>query len=299
MKNYRNNINSILDEEINNILNNKIEKKKEILVLSGGFIKGIAQLGALHCLKKNNLLNDIKIIAGSSVGSVTGLFICMRYQPLECFKLFQKVHITKLQKIDPSNIMIKYGLNDGSRVVLVLEKMLIAKGFSKDITFNDFYNKTFINYIVTGSCINDKKTYYFSHKTYPNMKILEAIRISISMPIVFTPCLFEGKIFVDGGCGDNYPIHLFKDTIDKVIGIHVTEIRKTVEDIKYIEDYILNTIYCIFDGMTMNDIRNYEKYTISIKCTNVSDSDKDVIILFDEGYKCAKQKIDSGDFNLV
>jgi len=73
-------INVQLDDQINKILNKRIDKKtKTTLVLSGGSMKGIAQIGAMHCLKKNNLLNDIKTIAATSVGSIIGLLYSIGY----------------------------------------------------------------------------------------------------------------------------------------------------------------------------------------------------------------------------
>src|SRR5438270_209486 len=84
------NINERLDEKINILLNkSKVNKIKDTLVLSGGSIKGISQIGALHCLKKHNLLNNIKNIAGTSVGSMVGLTHCIGYQPIEMYNYFK------------------------------------------------------------------------------------------------------------------------------------------------------------------------------------------------------------------
>src|SRR5436853_2810767 len=70
---YEQDINIMLDDEFNSLLNNNIHPKKEILVLSGGASKGVAQLGALHCLKQNNRLNDVSTIAGTSAGASSGM----------------------------------------------------------------------------------------------------------------------------------------------------------------------------------------------------------------------------------
>src|SRR5438874_12613638 len=97
---YENNIDKILDNEIGKLLdrnrgpgnprdqgNQGREKSynpsKEILVLSGGSIRGVAQLGALHCLKKHNMLDNIRTIAATSAGSAIGMLYCAGYQPME------------------------------------------------------------------------------------------------------------------------------------------------------------------------------------------------------------------------
>jgi predicted acylesterase/phospholipase RssA len=293
--NIINDINKELDSEIELILNKKPKCIKEILVLSGGGIKGAALLGALHCLKKKNLLNNIKTIAATSAGACTAMLLCAGYNPMEFFTFIKLIDLNKLKKIEAHNMITKYGLDDGTRMMMMMKKLLLEKGYSPDISFKEFFLKTKINLIITGACINDKKIYYFSHTNYPDMLVLDAIRISISIPIVFTPCIFEKKIFVDGGCIDNFPIHLFDSEIDKVIGIYVTDTRHIAKKIKSIEDYLLNTIECLFEGLTQRDVRPYYKYIIQIKCNKTSEAQIDLINMFDEGYSVAQKKIDSGE----
>lgn len=285
-------INDILDNEIDNILNKKKDVVKTILVLSGGATKGIAQIGALHCLKRHNMLDSIKTIAATSAGSMVGLLYAVGYQPLELYKFIKLLNLGQTKKLDTGNVITNYGFDNGIRMMLVLRKMITAKGFSENVTFKEMYHKTLINFIVTGSCVNDKKVYYFSHIDYPDMRVLDAIRISISIPIIFTPCTYEGKIFVDGGCIDNFPIHLFNNEMDKVIGIYVSEERKPVPEIKYIEDYLINIIHCLFEGAVHRETMSYGSNVIHVKCTNCSESSTDIISMFEAGYGSAQQKID-------
>jgi len=294
-------INNIIDNEINTLLDIKSNKTIDTLILSGGSIKGIAQLGALHCLSENKIVdfNKIKHIAGTSAGTMVGLLICIGYKPLEVYRFMKLLNLEKTRKIDMSNLITKFGLDNGKRIMLVLKKLLRSKNYSEDITFKELYNKTFINYIVTGSCINDKQVYYFSHTNYPDMKVLKAIRISMAIPIFFTPVKFENKIFVDGCCLDNYPIQLFDNRLDNVLGLYILDRKKHILDIKCIEDYLSNTINCMLDGMVQKTDGVYKKHTIKIICNIYGDSINDVISLFDTGYNTIKDKIDEQFFHTV
>jgi len=286
-------INELLDNEIKNIINDKKENKEKIydtLVLSGGSVKGVAQIGALYCLEKNGLLKNIRTIAGSSVGSMVGLLYSVGYTPIEMFKFIKLLNLNKINNMELGNIIDNYGLDDGSRIIMVLNKMIKAKDIDPDITFEKMRHKTKKELIITGSCINDKKIYYFSHKTYPNMKVLDAVRISISIPLIFTPVRFEGKIFVDGACIDNFPIHLFKDKIERVIGIYVTEKRETINEIKYIDQYLINMIQCLFEGITYRETI-YHNQIIKIHCSTNQQTLKDIINLFEDGYSSAQKNI--------
>lgn len=289
-------VNQTLDEEIHQILNktnNKCHKQdKEILVLSGGSTKGVAQLGALYWLKKNNYLKNINTIAATSAGSMIGMLYIIGYNPLELFKFIKMIDLEKIKQIDTQNIITNYGFDTGDRMMLVLSKLMNAKNINSDITFNDLFLITKMKFIVTGVCVNEKKVYYFSYNNYPHMKVLDAVRISISIPIMFTPVLFDNKIFIDGACIDNFPIHIFDNDIDRVLGIYVSEKRKIVHDIKHIDEYLSNVIDCLFEGIVHRDTINNIKTgcIINITCSNIGESIIDISSMFDEGYNAAKNK---------
>lgn len=293
-------INNIIDNKINVLLNKKNDRYIDTLILSGGSIKGISQLGALHCLLEHKIIDICKIknIAGTSAGSMVGLLICIGYQPYKIYKFMKLLDLQKTRKINMSNLITKYGLDNGDRIMLVIKKLLNTYDYSEDITFKELYNRTFINFIVTGTCINDKKIYYFSHNNYPDMKVLTAIRISMAIPLFFTPVKYENKIFIDGCCLDNYPIHLFKEKLDNVIGLYIIDKKKHINNITCIEDYLTNTIYCLLDGMIQKTGGMYEKHTIMISCDNTGDTIQDVISLFDTGYNTIISKIKSNFFNI-
>lgn len=270
---------------------------RDILVLSGGASKGIAQIGALHCMKKHNMLPDVKTIAATSAGSMTGLLYIMGYQPLEMYRIIKLIDLEMVKDINAYNLITKYGLDDGTRLMLVIKKLMIAKGYDTDITFLDLYAKTNVTFIVTGACITDKKPYYFSYIDYPDMKVIDAIRISSAFPIAFTPIMYDGKMFIDGGCIDNFPIHLFNNEMDHVVGIYVAECRKVVNEINNIEDFLTNMMECLFEGVTYRDNVINNKCVVMIRCSTPGETPSDLENMFNEGFNAAKIKIDAHDFD--
>ena len=285
-----------IDSEINNILGKSKDKKKDTLVMSGGGLKGFAHLGALHCLLKFGILTreQIKNISGSSAGSMVALLFIVGYDPLELFRVLKLINIQKTKNANMSNVITKFGLDDGSRLMLVLEKLIKAKGYDKKTTFKKLYKITGINLYITGTNVNKKKVEYFSHKTCPKMEVLKAVRISCSIPIVFTPVSHEGDMYVDGGCIDNYPISLFSPNLERVIGLYVTEIRDEVEKIKCIEDYLINSMECMMEGVTNHATSGYERFTTVIGCKKCPDTPEGIVKLFETGYNCVKKNIRCG-----
>lgn len=288
----------ILDEEMNVILGKNIHVKKNILVLSGGGMKAIAQIGALQVLEEEGILNDISTIAGTSAGAILGCLLLIGYTPLQLKDFVMLFDVKKMKANVNSNIFCEYGLDTGQNIMQVIKTMFRNKKFDQEITFGDMFKKTGKKIIMTATCLNDKDIHYFSVDTHPDMKVLDILRITISFPIYFTPIILDGKLYVDGGCIDNYPIQLFKSSLDNVIGIHVSSNKQCVKQIKNVEDFLLSLIHCLVEGIKFNSIKGFEKQTININCShkdmlNINISPEEKIQLYEEGYNCAKNYFSS------
>lgn len=258
-------INNEIDKELEFILKKNNYDNKTILVLSGGGVKGIAHIGAMKALEELGHLKHINIIAGTSVGALIGCLYNIGYTPDELHDFLTMFDINKMKSVNPRNMLKVYGIDDGSNILVVLRKMFISKKIDPDITFKNLYKKTNKKLIVTTSCINDKKIYYLSYDTYPDMKVIDGVRMSISVPIYFSPVIYDEKMFIDGGCIDNYPINLFKNELNKVIGVYVTSTIEYAKEINNLEDYLMNTIQCLFEGVACNSLKGFEKQSIKIE----------------------------------
>jgi NTE family protein len=76
---------------------------------------------------------------------------------------------------------------------------------------------------ITGTDLSWQRLRVFSHETYPNMRIADAVRISASIPFYFRPVwmdndgrcfesndsLFSRSLMADGGLLANYPLGIF------------------------------------------------------------------------------------------
>src|SRR5207253_5296569 len=108
----------------------------------------------------------------------------------------------------------------------------------------------------------------------------------------YTPVVYKKKIYIDGGCIDNFPIHLFKDNIDEALGIYITNVNHITENVQNIEDYIYHTIQCLMEGHSVNAIKGYENVSIKIVLKDFSSIDFNLDktakkTLFDKGFECA------------
>jgi NTE family protein len=237
------------------------------LVLSGGSIKGIAHVGAMKYLEEKNIINDIITFAGTSVGGIISALYIVGYTPDELMEFINLLDLNALKKINIDNFFAEYGLDDGKRLIFILEKMIEAKGFSKVITLEQLYNKTKKKIILSSVCINDKKLVYLSHETMPDLPLITALRMTSSIPLFFCPVHYNNKVYIDGGLMNNYPISLFDDSLENTIGIYLSDEEEST-NINNLETYFISVVQSLAKGFANALIAKYEHRTVRLSLRN-------------------------------
>lgn len=239
--------------------------KYKNLILSGGGTKGIACLGSLKYLEEINILKNIESFACTSVGSIIAFLLIIGYKPEELFQFINILNVNKLIKFNFEQFFDLFGTDDTKKIINIVIKLGDAKKISSSITFKELFEKTNKKLIITGVCINTKTIEYFDYINTPDMIVLDAIKISISIPFIFIPVSYNNKLYVDGGIMDNYPIHLFNKELETTLGICLANSRDHVEKCDDIFNYFMNVFSCVLEGISIMSFRNYEKNTILLK----------------------------------
>ncbi len=197
------------------------------LCISGGGLKSISAIGSLMHLRDLDLLKNFTKYAGVSAGSIIVTLLVLDYTPEEILELFRDIgkYVHDPFYMIPYNLLYKYGLYNGNKMIEFLSRYFTKKGYNKDITFLELFNKTQKELVMTGTSISIRDTFYFGYKTFPNMKVLDAIRISASIPLYFTSVKYpiDNKIHVwcDGGLLNNYPLYYFDNPIREKLNSQV------------------------------------------------------------------------------
>jgi len=244
----------------------KIKKTK--LVCSGGGAKGIGYIGALEALEDLGLIDNFDTFSGSSIGALFCMLITLGYTSSELKDIFKPNILTKIKNKINSNILSDLGFDNGNDLNEFLVSLMQKKNFPHYITLKEHYEKTKKKIIMTGACLNEGKGYYFSVDSYPDMKILDAVMISMCIPILFTPKKYNEMLFVDGGCIDHYPIDIFINEIDSVLGIYLTDVSTdavTKINIDNIGDLFMGIVKCIYECKTFCSYKGFIKQTIFLK----------------------------------
>ncbi|MDO8508717.1 MAG: patatin-like phospholipase family protein [Nanoarchaeota archaeon] len=187
------------------------------LVFEGGGVKGIAYAGALEFLEKNKILENIQRVGGTSAGAITAALLAVGFSSQEIKNELEKANFNTFKDdsfflINIFRLLSRYGWYKGNSFEKWLKKT-ISKKVKSDITFSELYNlkgknKTKELHII-GTDINYKTHVILSHETVPDMSIVDAVRISMSIPLFFQAIKYKKSLYVDGGVYYNYPINLF------------------------------------------------------------------------------------------
>lgn len=292
-------------DETSNIEEKELKKNKnnhtyDTLVCSGGGIKGFSLMGSLEYLHENDYLQNMTTFAGTSSGGIVSALIVIGYQPKEIFDVMSKIDLFKMKNQNFHNVITQYGIDNGHKLEILLQKLLSFKQVDPNITLKELFDKTNKKLILSTTCINEKIPKYLSHETYPNLKLLTALRMTSAIPIYFTPVLYDNKYFIDGGCIDNFPIHLFDkpDLLERTLGIYLTT-KVNESKIENAEDFLSCTMMSLIDSSTYFIKKFYKKNIIDIviDCNgtgimNYDISDDTKKNMFDVGYDTTKSFFD-------
>lgn len=199
------------------------------IVFEGAGIRGIAYSGAVAELEKAGLMPQVEKVAGTSAGAITALIVSLGYSAAEIQKIIAGTNFSKFN--DGRNFFAGgihrtnkfFGWYRGIKFQHWLEELIIRKTGNADISFEELHQKGFRDLYVTGTSLTQQKLIIFSRHTYPRMKIKDAVRISMSIPLYFEAVFTDKEgnvvrrpkqkqgldVMVDGGITGNFPIHVF------------------------------------------------------------------------------------------
>lgn len=229
------------------------------IVFSGGGIFGFSICGALKALEEYKLMDTITTYSGTSAGSIIACLLVLGYNSKEIETLIFGINFDTMRDITTENILSffeTYGVDSGNRMLNVFEIIIKAKTNNPKITFKQLFQLTNKKLIIAATNLSKKEVRYFNHQTTPNMSISLAVRISISIPILFTPVKYENDLYIDGCILDNFPIHLFTND-NHTLGIRLNSSRNN--NISNIEEYITTIIYTFtskFESLKNKDFEN-------------------------------------------
>jgi hypothetical protein len=249
----------------------------DTLCLSSGGIYGLAYIGALDYLIEEKIFDfkNIKKYIGTSIGSLVLFLLVIGYSVKEINNIIINLNFNKLQsELNIESILENFGINNGNKVVYMLKFFLKKKLNIDDITFNELYLKYHKEFIVIGTNFSKGEEAIFNYINTPDMSIITAVRISISIPIVFTPVLYNHEYYVDGGLTNIFPINHCNQETTLGIRLPYSDSYK----IDNILDVFLHSLKIVSKTISCKNECKLSDNIISIYCNDYSSIDLNITL---------------------
>ena len=239
----------------------------EHLVLSGGFEKGLLQLGILSVLEERSEFNvqELKTIHGTSIGAFVGAALCTGMTASAAANYF----ISRPMERDVEAACFtdrerpQKGLIDGTLFRSVFSNLLRAIDLPDDGTLADLYGFSGIDLHMFTVSMEGLALVDLSASTHPDLPVWKAIHMSAAVPGVFEPAYLDNGIYVDGGLRNNYPIGqclampgVNRETVFGITAFSFGECFSTANPdssiLSYVQDWFLATMSAIADPVEVN-----------------------------------------------
>lgn len=283
------------------------------LVFEGAGVRGIAYAGVIEELERQHVLAGIEKVGGTSAGAITAMMLSIGYNSTEIADIISS---TKFNKFNDGRYLFVgglvrmnkiYGWYRGDKFAYWLSELIAQKTGDPNITFEQLSQKGYKDLYITATCLNKQKLVVFSKETYPQMKVKDAVRVSMSIPLYFAAVFVDntGKtytkpekgveldVMVDGGIIGNFPITMFDSILtdstgkqrrlpnNQTLGVRIDtqeQIQQdaTSQELAPIQIENLNDYFAAFYNMVIENLNRQEltqedwARTVSVSSEGVS-----------------------------
>ena len=262
------------------------------LIFEGGGVKGIAYVGAMRTLKKEGILENIVRVGGTSAGSINAVLFAAGFSNTATYNELKKLDFNDFKddswgKLrDMNRLREEYGWYKGNFFKEWIGGLLKRKTGSSNITFRALREHSGKELYVYASNISTNFGEVYSPEHTPRMRVVDAVRRSMSIPLFFRAVRDDREdVFVDGGVINNYPVKLFdRDKylsdpgLTRIPPYYESENKKIAETLPNSSPYIYNKetlgfrldsekeIAVFRDGQEpqSNEIENFMDYTMEL-----------------------------------
>lgn len=260
------------------------------LVLSGGGAKGFAHIGVLKVI--DGLGIKVDYVAGTSMGAIIGALYASGYSGNQLDSIFKSLNFDDVISdnlpreaktfyerdnsekyaitlpFDKFKITLPSAISGGQNVYNLLTKLTLPVSEIHD------FEKLPIPFFCVATDIETGEQVILDKGN-----LAQAITASGAFPSLFRPVIIDGRLLIDGGVTNNYPIDELKAKgVDKIIGVDVQDSLVTREELTSAPDILLQ----INNYRTINEMKKKaQKTDVYIK----PDIKEFSVLSFSEGIK--------------
>ena len=237
------------------------------LCLSGGGINTISFVGVLECLCSNKLnIDKITNYYATSAGSIICFLLNLGYTPLNIGEIICELDFKKLiEEVSLENYLENWGLDFYmDYLIKLLNDKLNVPNPNNNITFIELYNKTNKKLNIIGTNLSKYEQVLYNYEKTPEFSVLDAIRISTCVPMLFKPIKINDEYYVDGALSNNFPINYCNS--ETTLGICIN--WGCPQPINSFSSYITNILNMVSSKYFEKNEEKYMIIKINPECEN-------------------------------
>ncbi|GAA3977964.1 patatin-like phospholipase family protein [Pedobacter ginsengiterrae] len=247
----------------------QLQAQKIGLVFSGGGAKGLAHIGTLKALEENHI--PIDYITGTSMGGIVGAMYAAGYTPSQIEKIALSDEFQNWVNGRYTSDYTYFFEKNAPNASMLAAKVAIDTGFHlsfrsnliNDIPLNfaflelfsqasavskDNFDNLFVPYRCMVADVLSQKSI-----TVNKGSLAEAVRATMTVPIIYRPIKLDGKYVFDGGLYNNFPADVMQKEFnpDFIIGANVSS--KTYNEYPKNNDDRLMNRFLVFMFLSKSD----------------------------------------------
>lgn len=282
----------------------EIERPTIGLALSGGGLRGVAQIGVLKVLEENNI--PVDYIVGTSIGAVIGGLYASGYTPDEIWDITRSFNWGNALNDAPERSTLFLGEKQKRGRAIIQFRMenfkpVFPEALTPGQNLGDFLTNLVLEAPYHSQDFNKLKTpiRIVATDILSGQKIVmdkgdlaEMMRASIAIPLLFNPVADSTLMLIDGGVLDNIPVDEVKNFgADVTIGVNTTSPLRKKEELQLPWE-VADQVTTIMQQQKNQE--QLEKADIVITLADVlssSSNQNNIDSLYNEGLKRTKQQL--------
>lgn len=268
------------------------------LVIAGGGPRCVTFMGALDVLHRLPQFAGVKDYWGNSAGAILATLLSLKTPYAKLHSVFTTIDFAKFRDVDLNNIMsfsTHWGLDSGEAFVSNLKLMLEeVKPGSSEYTMQEIPGLH-----IACTDLTDTKAVILDSRSFPTMKLIDALRASTSIPFFFCPFRnpIDGHLLVDGGVACNFPWIYLPDESARASAIGLDFASQTTKEPTSLGEYIPKILH--FKTHTSPSLKptgpNIIRFTVSgFPAWHLSLNQQDRNDLFNIGKTTTEQWLEEG-----
>ena len=252
------------------------------MAFAGSGMYGLSFVGALRALREMDafdaLRSNLKGCCGTSSGTVMALFVLVDAPIERLMNIVRDTEAGIVPDVDLTNLFGggNYGLDDGKRLREIIATVIEEAGLAATTTFADLFRLTHKDFVCCVTCVNTHQPVHLGHRTHPDLKIADAMYMSMTLPFIFVPQQIGNQIFADGCLTQNLPL-----AFPQRGTLHFNVYAPKMREIRNWREYAYSVFRCTLahqdanveairsaDPMRVVGIRIPYSYTISLRISN-------------------------------